>query len=503
MQIIWLLLLTQLAAVCRSAAAQCNPLSNSRLPRIFVLTDISNEPDDQESLVRLLVHSDLYNVTGLTAVTSYWLNYTTFPGQIQEVVGNYSLIHSNLQAQSEGSFPTPKYLNSITFSGPAVYGLAALNGSLANGTNHLIAVVDSSNEPLYVQAWGGVNTLAQALNHVSQTRNQAAVDAFTSKLRVYTISDQDNSGFWIRKSYPLIQYVSSVHAWNFYGDATWVGISGETYYPFDQGGPDTSLVTKQWLAQHIQIGPLGNASYLTPAFIMEGDSPSLLFTLQNGLNSPAHPEYGSWGGRYGLADISRASGNHFSDVVDYVTTSNGTFVSNKATVWRWREAYQSEFAARMQWTLTSNRSAENVQHPPVVVVNNSCGYEPLTIKVYPSQDIVLDASDSFSTDNASLSYSWFHYQEPSLTQTNLLEVPQIPIKCINPDCKQVSLQVSNVTLACAAPQALRSNPEAITCKDYHIILTVRNNQTLGMSRYKRVILDVQKPANLTEGSMRI
>jgi hypothetical protein len=38
--------------------------------RIFVLTDISNEPDDQESLVRLLAHADLYNVEGLVATTS-------------------------------------------------------------------------------------------------------------------------------------------------------------------------------------------------------------------------------------------------------------------------------------------------------------------------------------------------------------------------------------------------------------------------------------------------
>lgn len=491
------LILVYLTALVSLVTAKCNPLTESKLPRILVLTDISNEPDDQESLVRLLVHSDLYNVTGLIAQTSYWLNDTTYPDHIQQVVGNYSLVYDNLQAHTDGSFPTSDYLQSIISSGPSSYGLIALNESISQGAQHIISVVDESQEPLYIQAWGGINTLAQALYSISRDRSRAEVDAFTSKLRVYTISDQDNAGFWIRKNYPQIQYVSSVHAWNYYGNAAWVGISGEIYYPFDQGGPNTSLVTKEWLAEHIQIGTLGKESYLTPAFIMEGDSPSLLFSMQNGLNVPEHPEYGGWGGRYGLADISRMSGNHFSDVVDYVTVNSTTYASNKATIWRWRKAFQSEFAARMQWTLTSNRSDANVQHPPIVTVNGSCGFTPLTIPVDPSQHIVLDASETVTLDSTGLKYSWFHYQEPSLTQTNLQEVPAIPINCLNDECTQVSLQVSNTSIACAAPQALRPNPESIICKDLHIVLTVRNDRDLGMSRYKRVILDVQKPVNLT------
>ena len=31
-------------------------------PRVFVLTDISNEPDDEESLVRFLVYANEYDV---------------------------------------------------------------------------------------------------------------------------------------------------------------------------------------------------------------------------------------------------------------------------------------------------------------------------------------------------------------------------------------------------------------------------------------------------------
>lgn len=65
----WRLFAFSLVAVPYAAAAQDKS-------RIFVLTDISNEPDDQESLVRLLAHADQYSVEGLVATTSWWLNDT-------------------------------------------------------------------------------------------------------------------------------------------------------------------------------------------------------------------------------------------------------------------------------------------------------------------------------------------------------------------------------------------------------------------------------------------
>lgn len=489
------LLATRLFTYAAATNTSCDPLVKDSLPQVFIVTDISNEPDDQESLVRLLVHADLYNITGLAAVTSYWLNFTTYPDVIHEVVKNYSTIRDQLQSHTTGSFPTAEYLGKIIHSGSISYGLAALQEPLSNASSHLISVVDNLNKPLYIQAWGGTSVLAAALNHVSLTRPQGAVNTFISKLRVYTISDQDNSGFWIRARFPSIQYISSSHAWNYYGDATWPGISGEIYYPFDKGGPDTSLVTKDWLAKHIQVGPFGASTYITPAFIMEGDSPSLLFTIQNGLNDPEHPEYGGWGGRYRPDDLSRVSGSHFGDTFDYVRGVNGeTFVSNKATIWRWREAFQAEFAARMQWTIANSTA---IQHPPVVVVNSHCGFQPLILQVDPSEAVKLDASASFSPDDVQLNFNWTHYREISLTQGNLIEVPEIPILCETDECKQVSLTVPNVTMSCATSLALHPNPADITCKAFHIILAVKNRVDLGTTRYKRVILEVQKPANLT------
>jgi hypothetical protein len=47
-----------------------------------------------------------------------------------------------------------------------------------------------------------------------------------AKIRVYAISDQDNSGPWIRLNFPQIPYIASVHSWLQYSRATWSGISG-------------------------------------------------------------------------------------------------------------------------------------------------------------------------------------------------------------------------------------------------------------------------------------
>ena len=164
--------------------------------------------------------------------------------------------------------------------------------------------------------------------------------ALRAKLRVYAISDQDDTSAWIRNKYPDIFYISSIHAWNQYGLAAWTGISGDRYYGFDQGGPDFSKVSKSWIKQHIQIGPLG-AKYPEYLFIPEGDTPTFLYLIQNGLGVPEHPEYGSWGGRYGLTNPvppGQATWNkHYGDMADTVVGADGrTHRSNQASIWRWK-----------------------------------------------------------------------------------------------------------------------------------------------------------------------
>lgn len=170
-------------------------------------------------------------------------------------------------------------------------------------------------------------------------------------------------------------------------------------------------MSNEWLEEHIRIGPLG-AHYLNWTFIMEGDTPSFLGLIPNGLNAPEHPEWGGWGGRYILMVSSGAEGT-FSDAADWaIGVNNETYLSQFASIWRWREAYQFDFAARMQWTINNAANAtEQPNHQPVAVVNGSCGI--LEIPYTLGESVVLDASESWDPDGDELSFDWFHYREPT------------------------------------------------------------------------------------------
>ena len=95
-----------------------------------------------------------------------------------------------------------------------------------------------------------------------------------AKLRVYTISDQDDSGIWIRNNFPDLFYI--VSPGDDYGSATWSGIN--SFIP----GIDNDKISNTWLAQNIQQGhgPLG-AAYPDVAWGMEGDTPSwFIFNIE-------------------------------------------------------------------------------------------------------------------------------------------------------------------------------------------------------------------------------
>ncbi|KAF2233799.1 cellulose-binding protein [Viridothelium virens] len=468
--------------------------------RVFVMSDISNEPDDTMSFVRLLLHSNMYNIEGMVAVTSYWLNSSTYPDQIRNVTTAYGKVVNNLQTHANEQYPSEKYLLSCIRSGPTSYGLAAIDAlqqgsSISPGAQLLLDVLDSSEKPLYVQVWGGANTLAEGLWQANKTRSPTDLAALVSKLRVYTISDQDDTGAWIRLHFPQLRFVNSIHGWNQYGLAAWCGISGEKYYAFDHGGPDSSLVSNAWIARNIQVGPFGS-HYPDIAFIMEGDSPSQLFNYDNGLNVPEHPEYGGWGGRYLPVDVSTVNGQHYSDATDQVVGQNGElFISNHATIWRWREAYQHEMAARMQWTLRKNGPGSNTTHPPVVVVNGSCGSQPIEINVKPSEKVVLDASETYDPDHpasaSSLSFEWWHYRDVTATQWNVdAEVPKLNATAVpGSNGRVVSIEMPAEDLACVQLTAPTSSGSRY-CQQYHMIVQVRNSGSPSMTRYRRVILKI-------------
>src|SRR5262249_11288067 len=156
-----------------------------------------------------------------------------------------------------------------------------------------IAVVDRPDpHPVWVVIWGGSADLAQALWKVRATRTPEELGRFVSKLRVHTIGDQDSTAPWIREQFPGLSVITQRRA----------------HRGMYRGG-DTSLVSPEWVGTSIRNhGPLGD---LYPNYnggdiwsaklgrvrgIKEGDTPSFLSLVPNGLGDPQRPGLGSWGG---------------------------------------------------------------------------------------------------------------------------------------------------------------------------------------------------------------
>jgi hypothetical protein len=257
------------------------------------------------------------------------------------------------------------------------------------------------------------------------------------------------------------------------------------------------LVSADWLQQHIQSkGPLG-AAYPTPPFIMEGDTPSWLWLIPNGLASAWNPSWGGWGGRYvyrqptgGLTDETHPifTNRSCATADDPACTQDGRsadtvvgydgemHTDDFATIYRWRQAYQEDFANRMDWTVESPKQAN---HAPVALVDGKKGTAPLCVAVRPNTPVILDARGSSDPDGNTLSFSWFDYKEAGRT-----------LEPSSPDVK-LSATTGKIT---ATPLARGQA---------HIILTVTDDgkrpgaDIFPARSYRRVVLNVTKNAPST------
>lgn len=446
----------------------------SKKLRVVVLTDIEADPDDTESMVRFLTYCNQWDVEGLIATTSIHQKARVAPESILKVLDAYEKVQPNLLKHEPG-YPTATVLKAKVKKGLAIYGMEGVGqGHDSQGSDWIVNVLKKNDDlPVWFAVWGGPNTLAQALWKIKNTMPAQVAEKIYKKVRVYTISDQDDSGPWIRKNFPSIFFVVTP-GYN-YGKATWLGMS------FGMPGSNTEVVSNEWLAKNIQQGhgPMG-AAYPDVAYGMEGDSPSFLNLISNGLNDPEHPNYGGWGGRYELylpkfedsntgrfhrdnwpkdEPETRPIWTNASDSLISPVDKKG-YNSNQATIWRWRTEYQNDFAARMLWT---TKSYKECNHPPVPRVANG---EKMTVK--SGEQFHLSAAGTNDPDGDSLSYLWFQYPEAGTYKGHVSFAPYSP-----------NLYDIPVTA-----------PVVDSAATLHFILKVTDKGTPALTRYKRVIVTV-------------
>ena len=385
----------------------------------------------------------------------------------------------------------PAELLSRVYAGQPGYGMAATGeGKASEGAKAIVRALErEDSRPLWVCIWGGANTLAQVLMDLRSNKPPEEVARLVGKLRVYSISDQDDAGAWMRREFPGLFYIvmPSTQDGNEYYFATWMGISSDAYYAKDVGA-DPSEVTNAWLDENIRSkGALGKV-YPRVAYIMEGDTPSFLGLIDNGLNAYRRPDWGGWGGRYvyrqphgethpfwsqGGSELSRGSSQ------DTVIGADGQeHTSDQATIWRWRQAYQNDFAARMTWTVAD--FAHSI-HRPLVEVNGASGTAPVELDVTVGQSVTLDASRSTNPDGQKLHFHWFHYAEAGTADGNLAGVT-----LTDAETSRATVLAESV----CGPPGLWPTP----CKGAgvaHIILAVTGEGRLPLTSYRRIILHVR------------
>ena len=98
------------------------------------------------------------------------------------------------------------------------------------------------------------------------------------------------------------------------------------------------------------------------------------------------------------------------DSRDTVTADDGrTYTSDMATIWRWREHFQHDFAARMDWCVATEFAQAN--HNPVAVLNGDTTRHVLEIDARPGETVTLSAAGSSDPDGDAFTRTWFVYPE--------------------------------------------------------------------------------------------
>ena len=384
--------------------------------RVIVTSD--GEIDDECSLVRFLLYTNEWDVEGIITSSSqyHWQGHKwagddwAFP-----YLDAYGKVYPNL-IRHDKDYPSPDYLRERT-----VLGNVKAEGEMDEvtpGSELIVKVLldETDSCPVWLQAWGGTNTIARALKTIEE-KYPEKMEYVANKLRLFLIWEQDETyQNYIRPhwgKYNILTVISDQFVTYFYH---W-----KKYLPQEQ----QKYLLGDWMKSHIleNHGPLCSMykAHDNGDFRSEGDSPAYFHVIPAGLRNQEHPDWGGWGGRYvrirenTWLDPVPEKGYKYPEGRWYTSNAWGRtrmkkeipndslLIAYLKPTWYWIADLQNDFAARADWCV---KSYEEANHHPVVSLNT-----PLDIVAKPGQLVTLDASASADPDGDELTFKWWQYAE--------------------------------------------------------------------------------------------
>lgn len=482
----------------------------AKRPRTIVTTDL--ECDDACALIHLLLYSNEIDISGIvvTSSTYHWtgdgehtqaeinkhtldLEHTDVGNDLTqwrpmdleylpELIGeHYASVYPSLSS-NDPNFPSPEELMSCVYLGN--YEFEGDTRFATDGSDFIMqCLLDDDPRPLYLEAWGGANTVARALMSIEEKYKDTdewdeVYKKVCSKGILISFGDQDTTyedyiavkwpklgrmycvtaayGYGMENSAPLdIQYTfrgdwlkenikfdhgSLLEQYPLIGD----GLYYEGENKESQFG-DLETVRNSWL---MYMG----IDFNEYDFISEGDAPCFMYLIPVGLRGLENSNYGSWGGR--MADGAA--------VPEYDPTRGE--ITDGYSAHRWLYAYQNDFASRADWCVSSY---DDCNHPPVVSA------EELDYQVPAGTSVSLKGTAS-DPDGDDYTGNWFLYKEASSYSGKSASVM---------DVWAHNTMETNFTVPADAKPG-----------DYfNLVLEVSDHGTPSLTRYAQVIVTVTEP----------